>query len=129
MKPDTFTLEILPERLAVVRLEAGKPRLPSWMSGKYLTACLFTPEETTIICNEAAVPAGEIAENGWRALHVKGLLEFELVGVISGLTSILAEAGISIFALSTFSTDYLLVKEEKLAEAAQALRDAGHSVQ
>ena len=80
------------------------------------------------MCDDANVPEGIHAERGWCALKVQGPLDFALVGVLAALATVLADAGVSIFAISTFDTDYILVKEEKLSASLQALRQAGHIV-
>lgn len=118
-------LAILPGRLAVCRL-APDAAVPAWAGGS-LTAITRTPEELSIVCAQDLVPPGTQAEVGWRALKVEGALDFGLTGILSSLAGSLAAAGISIFALSTYNTDYLLVKEENLARAVRTLRAAGHS--
>ena len=87
-----------------------------------------TADELSVVCAEAAVPDGMQAERGWRALCVDGPLDFALTGILAGLATALAEAGVSIFAVSTFDTDWLLVKEDQRAEAVRALTEAGHTV-
>lgn len=81
-----------------------------------------------MVCAESAVPAGLRCERAWRALRVEGPLDFALTGVLASLALPLAEAGVSIFAISTFDTDYVLVQEENLERAVNALRLAGHEV-
>jgi len=88
----------------------------------------LTGEETSLVCPTDQVPEGFDATNGWRAICVKGPLDFSLVGVLAGLTGTLAAAEISVFAMSTFDTDYLLVRGESLDEAIVALRTNGHSI-
>jgi hypothetical protein len=87
-----------------------------------------TPDELSVVCSGERVPAGTTCEKGWRALMVEGALDFSLVGVIASLVVPLAEGGISAFAISTYRTDYLLVKEEALDLAVAALRGRGHEV-
>jgi len=120
-------LNLLPARLSVCRLDPAAP-LPPWAGGE-LTAVTRTPDELSIVCDQQHVPDGVRAEKGWRALKVAGPLDFSLTGVLAALAAPLAAASISIFALSTFDTDYLLVKETALTEAVQALRNAGHHIQ
>ncbi len=79
-----------------------------------------------MVCPERAVPAGVDAERGWRCLRVRGPLAFELTGVLASLASPLAAAGVPIFALSTFDTDYLLIPGARLETAVDVLRTAGH---
>ncbi len=123
----TLTLSLLSNRLAVCRLEAGAP-VPTWaLTGDFYTLS-HTPEELSIVCNEAAVPAGTRAESGWRVIKVEGPLDFALTGILAGLAGTLAQAGASLFAISTFDTDYILVKEKDLSQAIRALEEAGHRV-
>jgi hypothetical protein len=93
-----------------------------------LQAIIRTTDELCIICNENNVPANITAEPNWRALKVQGPLVFSEVGVIASLANPLAEAGVSIFVISTFETDYILVKKRDLEAAVEKLREAGHSV-
>lgn len=89
-----------------------------------------TQAEITLVCPEACLPEGALAvESGWRALMVEGPLDFALTGVLASLTGALAGAGIPVFAVSTFDTDYLLVKSARLTDAARALRCAGVTVE
>jgi ribosomal protein S18 acetylase RimI-like enzyme len=122
-------LSVLEERLAVCRLDP-LTELPAWAT----TAALFysvtrTPGELSIVCPEEIVPDGVTREGGWRALKLDGTFDFGQVGVLVSVTAPLAQAGVSIFAVSTFDTDYVLVKEPQLAAAVAALRDHGHEVQ
>lgn len=93
-----------------------------------LYAITRTRDELSIVCPQADVPPSTFSEPEWRALKVAGPLDFSLTGVLASLAAPLADAGISIFALSTFDTDYLLVKSDVLALAVEVLRRAGHSV-
>jgi hypothetical protein len=85
-----------------------------------------TKDELTVVCEEAGVPTGIQVEKGWRSLKVLGPLEFTMVGVLATLAATLAAADVSIFALSSYDTDYFLVKEDDLDRAKQALVAAGH---
>ena len=120
-------LSILCERLAVCRLDAASG-IPPWAMSSGFTSFTRTMDELSVVCPEGAVPEGEICEKGWRALKLKGPLDFSLVGVLAGITGILTEADISVFAISTYDTDYVLVREEVLGRATSALRQAGHEV-
>jgi uncharacterized protein len=121
---------VLPGELAVARLEPGGP-LPAWASaggGDPLHAVVRTSSELSVVCAAARVPDGVRAERGWRALAVAGPLDFALTGVLAALAVPLAHAGVSIFAVSTYDTDHVLVRSERLGEAVEALRAAGHTV-
>jgi hypothetical protein len=120
-------LIILPERLAVCRLPA-EAAFPDWARPGGLLALVKTGDELSVVCTERYVPPDVRAERGWRALQVQGPLEFAMVGVLASLAVPLARAGVSIFVLSTFDTDYVLVKEEALERAVNALTQAGFLV-
>ncbi len=88
-----------------------------------------SPGEISLVCATAVAPEKTLArEDGWRGFRVQGVLDFSLVGILAKLSAILAENGISIFAVSTYNTDYILVKEESFARAAALLREQGYSV-
>ena len=118
-------LSILPEIFAIARLDPLAP-LPVLEDAGTLASITRTPEELSLLCVEGAVPAGASASRGWRAIRVVGALDFSLTGILASLASPLADARISIFALSTHDTDYVLVKDETLPRAVDALTGAGH---
>lgn len=120
-------LAVLPGRLAVSRLEATAV-VPDWCQAGQFTAVVRASGELSIVCEEARVPDGVRSERGWCALKVEGPLDFSMTGVLASLTVPLAESGVSIFAVSTFDTDYILVKGAQLRQAATALQSAGHHV-
>lgn len=120
-------LSVLRVRLAVCRLPA-EAAWPDWAMEGTLLALVRTPQEVSIVCEERYVPPEVKAERGWRALRVEGPLDFSLVGILASITAPLAAAGVSIFALSTFDTDYVLVKETSLEKTRQALELAGLQV-
>ena len=87
-----------------------------------------TEEEVSLVCEAGRVPASAIkVEWGFRCLTVEGPLEFSMVGVIAGISAILAERGISLFVVSTYDTDYILLKEDALERALAALTERGYS--
>ena len=122
-----MTLDVLPGALAVCRLPASAP-LADWMGAGAVSSVTRTDAELSAVCAADAVPAGVRSEGPWRALRVRGPLAFDQVGVLAGLAGPLAEAGVSIFSLSTFDTDVVLVPAGRLAAAVAALRSAGHAV-
>ena len=99
----------------------------AWTSGDFVSVTR-TPHELSIVCPEELVPADTIAERGWRCLGIVGTLDFDMVGVIASLATVLADANISIFVVSTYDTDFLLVHERSLSDAIMTLQLAGHSV-
>lgn len=119
-------LQLLAGSYAVSRLSPGEP-IPEWARGELL-ALIRTPAELTVVSRAESVPEQIRSEPGWRVLRIAGQLDFSLVGILAALAGVLAQAGIAIFALSTFDTDYLLVQELELGRAVHALESAGHRV-
>ncbi|WP_460446852.1 ACT domain-containing protein [Angustibacter aerolatus] len=116
----------LPGRYVVAGYPPGTALTPR---GGDLWSLTLTSDECSLVCAEPA-PDGALHEQpGWRAWRVAGQLDFSLVGVLHALTGPLAAAGVSIFALSTYDTDYLLVPGDAAPTATAALRDAGHDVE
>lgn len=120
-------LVLLESRYAVCKLPPDAA-LPSWARGAFVSLTR-TPEELSVVCLENAVSKEVQREEGWRLLKVAGPLLFSQIGILAALTAPLAEAGVSIFVISTFNTDYLLVKDARLTEAISALEAAGHSLE
>lgn len=88
-----------------------------------------TDEENSLVCRTEDVPSNVTERSdGWRVFRIEGTLDFSLVGILARIASVVAERQISIVALSTYNTDYVLIREERLADAVQALRDAGYEV-
>jgi hypothetical protein len=120
-------LILLQENFGVCRLGAQDP-LPAWASECAWVSMTRTGDELAVVCPEESVPPDVRCEPGWQALRVAGTLDFSQVGVLASLVSPLAEAGVSVFVVSTFDTDYLLVKSANVEKAAAALRAHGHTV-
>ncbi len=119
-----LTLNVLPEKLAVCKADIHAKEFitsPWWSVTR-------TADELSIVLPTANARPEWTISSGWRALQVQGPLDFSLVGIMANLSHILAQAAVSIFAISTYDTDYILVKEDKLATAVAALRQAGHTV-
>jgi hypothetical protein len=126
-KQMTLSLCVLPERLAVCRLPPDRsPPVPP--SHTCFWSVTRTEDELTIVLPQEAALTNWKAEKDWRCFKVVGPLDFGLTGILASLATSLAEAGIPIFAISTYDTDYILVKEENLERAAQTLQDGGHTV-
>lgn len=121
-------LDVLPDTLAVCRLPPDAA-LPSWAAGPSpFTTISRTAEELSITARQGDVPAGVRCERDYRAIRVRGTLPPDLVGILLSIAQPLAAAGLSIFAISTYDTDYVLVKARDLTAALEALRSAGHDV-
>lgn len=88
-----------------------------------------TPDELSLVCASHDVPENAVAvDGGWRMFRVEGSLDFALVGILSKLTQVLAARSISVFAVSTYDTDYVLIKDAKLEETREALRENGYEL-
>jgi hypothetical protein len=120
-------LMVLTQGVAICRL-TPEEEIPSWMPNKGFTAMVRTADELSIVCDERYVPDHLKMEKGWRIIKVQGPLEFSQVGVLAAIAMPLAQAGVSIFVLSTFDTDYVLIKEPSLLLALETLKNAGHTI-
>jgi len=122
-------LSVWPGRWAVVRLDSGAD-VPAWAAGpSRLTVIARTDDELSIVAPEEAVGAQGLVERGFRVLALAGPIPFNVTGVIASVASPLAAAGISLFPIATYDTDYVMVKEVDLDRALAALRAAGWTVQ
>lgn len=121
-------LEVLPDTLAICRLPPDAAVPPWAMAPAAFLTVSRTPEELSITAVQSAVPDGIRCERGYRALRVRGTLPPDLVGILLSIAEPLARAGLAIFAISTYDTDYVLVKARDLPAALEALRAAGHDV-
>jgi len=98
------------------------------LSRKY-TFLSISPDEISLVCESEFVPKDAIeAERGWKALRVSGTLDFGLVGIVAKISGVLAENKISIFVVSTYDTDYILVKEQNIERAINALSNSGYDI-
>ncbi|GBG58434.1 amino acid-binding protein [Sporomusaceae bacterium FL31] len=122
-----LTLEILPNKIGVCKLDA-QSAVPIWTCKGEFFSITKTPEELSIVCSEDNIPKDVLCERGWRAFKVQGTLDFGLVGILAKITAALANAGLGIFAVSTYNTDYILVKEKDLEYAIIALHNDGHEI-
>ncbi len=124
-----LNLTLLPGRFAVCRLPVGAsiPARPAKHAGFF--SVTQTDEEISIVCSEGDAPPGAKCEPGWRIFKIEGPFPFEVVGILVSIVGPLADAGVPIYALSVFSTDYVLVKECDSGAAARALEAAGHHVE
>jgi hypothetical protein len=123
----SLSLAVLPVRLAICRLSPDEP-IPERPAHCGFWSVTRTDEELSIVLPEETVSAHWKAEKGWRCLKVLELLDFGITGILASLAVPLAEAGVSIFALSTYDTDYILVREDSLEKAKQVLLASGHVV-
>ena len=128
MTPRAFlTLTVLPERYAICRL-AADAEIPAWPAPRPFVSISRTLDELSIVCLEANVPPGITCEPGWRILKCEGPLDYALPGIMASLAEPLADAGVPIFPIATYDTDYILVKQSHLETAIHALGSYGHNV-
>jgi hypothetical protein len=117
------TLRLLAPRFAILRLAPEAP-VPEWLfrSGGGVVSLTRTPDELSVVCAEDGIPAStEPCERGWRMLLLEGPIPFETVGVLAALVGPLAEARVPVFAISTYDTDALMVRERDLGRALDVL--------
>ena len=127
MSNTILTMKLLNESFAVCRLESREP-VPAWASSGSFFSITRTAEELSVVCTQENVPSGIKCEKNWRILKVEGPLDFSLIGILSSISSVLASSGISIFAISTYDTDYILVKDENINKATDVLSAKGYNI-
>jgi len=131
MKHDKLTLSILKSMFGICRLDSGS-EIPAWVYGGSFFSITKTSEELSFVCPESSLPVNipekVRAERGWSCLKVEGPLDFGLTGILAGISRVLADNDISIFAVSTYDTDYILVREKCLKLAVRALEETGYEV-
>ena len=113
--------------IAFARLPAGEEPSWDWRTGP-LTSITYTDSETSVVCEFDTVPEGVVKQGPLRGFEIAGPLDFTMVGVLSGLLEPLARQGISILALSTYDTDWILVDAARTDDAAAIWRRGGHTV-
>ncbi len=123
-----LVVDVRPGDYSVARLDPDAPVPAGLLEASGLVSVTRTPDELSILCPTEVAPESDTGEHGWRLLTVRGPLEFTLTGIMAALSGELAAAGVSLFALSTYDTDHLLVKGENLERAVRALSEAGHEV-
>lgn len=120
MSESILTMELMKETYGVCRLEKGDD-IPKWGIESSFFSITRTEDELSVVCNEEDIPDTIKSEKEWRILKVLGPLDFSLIGILSSISSILAKEKISIFAISTYDTDYILLKETDLSQGIKAL--------
>lgn len=122
-------LDLLPTRFALLRLPGDAP-VPAWTTfARDFLSITRTPDELSIVADEHVVPGDVAAERGYRALRVRGPIPLHVVGVMAALAAPLAEAGVPLFPVATWDTDYLLIRGGDIDRACSALAAAGHRIE
>ena len=128
MSESTLKLQWIPGRFAVCRLDPSAT-IPTWAQGSGpLLSITRSENELSIVADQELVPVEIKSERNWAAMRIQGQLDFALIGILAKLTSALAEAKISCFAISTYDTDYILVKEDKVQAAQEALENVARFI-
>lgn len=127
MKNAVLTMSVLAGNFGVCRLDSGSG-IPEWALESDFFSITRTSDELSIVCPEVNVPENVICERGWKGLKVEGFLDFGLTGILAGISAVLAGKEVSIFAVSTYDTDYILVKGKDLETAVEALEEAGYFI-
>jgi uncharacterized protein len=128
--PHKLKYRVLPQALSVCRLAPGAA-VPAWATSGEFSCITRTPDETSIVCVEDIIPPGEegvAVESGWVAFELEGPFPFAMTGVLASFVQPLAKASVPVFAISTFHTDYVLIKRENHKQALTALGEAGHQL-
>ncbi len=120
-----LTLQLLNETYTINKLPQFA-EIPSILSNGEMCFISRTDEELSIVCPDFMAPNNVQQELGWRCLKVEGTLKFQEVGTLASIVQPLSEAGIPVFAISTFNTDYFFVMDEHLVNVVHALQKAGH---
>jgi hypothetical protein len=123
-----LTLIILRETFAICRLDKDAP-VPNWVFQGDLLSITRTKDELSIVCPQINVPKGVVCNQGWSCLRLKGPLNLSSTGIISSIAKTLENEGISLFLISTYDTDYVMVKEKDLEKAVFALTEAGQRIE
>jgi len=120
-------LHLLEGPYAVCQLEATA-QVPAWAEGEGFLSISRASDGLTVVCRQKRVPPGVRAERDWRCLGLVGPFEFALTGILAAVLNPLAQAGVGVFAVSTYNTDYVLIKSASLNQGIMALNQAGHRV-
>lgn len=123
-----FHLILLPDLYAICRVEPGD-FMPAWIDQEGFFSITHTAEEISIVCLETSIPPAIQCQAGWRLLKFEGPFEFSQTGVLAAVALPLAEAGVSLLAISTYDTDYVLIQTNQLEQALRILQKAGHTLQ
>jgi len=110
----------LPDKLGICHFDKNTP-IPDWAKDISFCSITRTPDELSLVCPQDKIPGGVMYEKDWRAFKVQGPLGFTMTGIVASLSKPLADAGISIFYISTYETDYVLVEDKNLAKAKEIL--------
>lgn len=127
MDKKILTMELLEDIYGVCRLDKNE-LIPNWAQNGDFFSITRTADELSIVCSEEFIPSDVKCEGDWKILKIKGPLVFSLVGILASISTILAQKGITIFAISTYDTDYILVKNKDIDNTVEALVNERYEV-
>lgn len=127
MSKKELVMRLLSKRYGVCRLNKTET-IPEWAKEGEFLSITKTLDELSIVCDEEVIPNDIKCEKDWRILKIEGVLDFSLIGILASISTILAQKAISIFAISTYDTDYILVKDKDINNAIEALVNEGYEV-
>jgi len=127
MPQKKLVFKVLGAMVGVCKLEANAI-VPTWAHQGDFFSVTKTEDELSIVCSESVIPQEVLCEKDWKILKIQGMLDFGIVGILAMVSALLAKAGISIFAISTYNTDYILVKATDLDRAVNTLKKEGCEV-
>ncbi|MBV4418459.1 ACT domain-containing protein [Clostridium tyrobutyricum] len=127
MKEKILTLKLLKDKYGVCRLDTTSS-VPEWGEKGEFFSVTRTSDEMSIVCSEKNIPENIKCEKNWRILKIEGPLDFSLIGILASISSILAERKISIFAVSTYDTDYILIRDADVNNAVEALSEQKYNI-
>lgn len=127
MKENKLTMKLLKEKYGVCRFD-NSVSIPSWAFEGEFYSISKTEDELSIVCLQENIAEGIKSEKDWRVFKVEGPLDFFLVGILSKISGLMAEEGISIFAISTYDTDYILIKEKDISKAIEKFVKQGYCI-
>ncbi|MDP4178855.1 MAG: ACT domain-containing protein [Bacillota bacterium] len=122
-----LTMKLLKEKYGVCRLDKTE-LIPQWAETGDFFSITRTSDELSIVCSEDNIPSGIKCEKDWRVLKIEGTLDFSLIGIIASISTILAQKEISIFAVSTYDTDYILLENKDIDNAINSLSNEGYEI-
>jgi len=127
MSDKILTMKLLKEKYGICRLDK-KNSIPVWAQNSDFFSITKTCDELSIVCSQDNIPNDIKCEKDWRILKIEGPLDFSLVGILASISAILAQKGISIFAISTYDTDYILVRNKDIDNAIKSLIEERYEV-
>jgi hypothetical protein len=127
MEQKQYRLSIIPGLYSVCKLPPGST-VPDWALPGEFYSITNTSDEVSIVCDSNYIPEKLPREGYFKCFKIDEILDFSLIGILASLTQTLAKVGISVFVISTYNTDYILVKEDNLDIAVATLEEAGHTI-